>query len=384
MNVVTPPPESTRSPSLRDSELPCLPANPWTRDPERTALGVLAALVFVVAAWLASPLWVGLVVGAVMAFTAQPLHRRCVARWGEPRRRLIAAIVTLASGLVLLVLGVGALYVLGRELVEGVDLLQRKIAEGATVADLLGPGITRTLERLRLDPSHVDAQVQEWMSQAASKVAGIAATVIAATGSAALTLLLAVVTEYFVLLDWARLGLRLERILPLEPRHTRALFLEFRAIGRGTFVGTVGAGLIQGALATAGYAIAGVPQPVVWGVATAIASLVPVLGTFGVWVPIAVVLLVRGQVAAGIFVAAWGFLVVSAAVDWIVRPKLIGKSRHTHPLLTLVALLGGAQVFGIAGLIAAPIVMSMLLAVLTIYEREIVAVRRGADARRAS
>jgi predicted PurR-regulated permease PerM len=146
--------------------------------------------------------------------------------------------------------------------------------------------------------------------------------------------------------------------------------VEFKDVSRSALVGTVATALIQGALAAAGYALAGVSTPVTWGLVTAISSLLPVVGTFLVWVPVAAYELLHGRIGAGLFVLAWGFFVVSLATDYIIRPRLMGRKGRGHPLLMLVSIIGGIGVMGPAGLIAAPIVMSLFLAVLRIYEAE--------------
>jgi predicted PurR-regulated permease PerM len=185
-----------------------------------------------------------------------------------------------------------------------------------------------------------------------------------------LGLLIALITELYVLVEWPRLSLRLEAILPLDPQHTRALMIEFRDVSRGALLGTVATAVIQGMLAAVAYAFAGVPTPVTWGLVTAISSLLPVVGTFFVWAPIAGYELWIGQIGSSVFVLAWGFLVVSIATDYVIRPRLVGKRGGGHPLLMIVSLIGGIQVMGLAGLIVAPILMSLFLAVLKIHERE--------------
>ena len=117
-----------------------------------------------------------------------------------------------------------------------------------------------------------------------------------------------------------------------------------------------------------GYAIAGVATPVTWGLITAISSLLPAVGTFLVWVPVAGYELWNGHIGKGIFILIWGFLLVSLATDYVIRPRLVGKKGSGHPLLMLVSLIGGIEVMGLAGLIVAPVVMSLFLAVLKIYE----------------
>src|SRR5579872_5357401 len=81
--------------SQRDSELPSLsiPAvAPATLRGRRIALAIVTALAFLAVAWMASPLWVGLVIGTVMAFTGQPLYRRLSAKMHN--RRALAALIT--------------------------------------------------------------------------------------------------------------------------------------------------------------------------------------------------------------------------------------------------------------------------------------------------
>ncbi len=146
--------------------------------------------------------------------------------------------------------------------------------------------------------------------------------------------------------------------------------IELREFGRSALVGTVATALIQGTIAGVGYGIAGVRTPVTWGLMTAFSSLVPAVGTFLVWVPLAGYDLWKGDVGHGVFLLVWGFLLVSLLTDYVIRPRLVGAKGKGHPLLMLVSLIGGIEVMGLAGLIVAPIVMSFFLAVLKIYEHD--------------
>ena len=160
--------------------------------------------------------------------------------------------------------------------------------------------------------------------------------------------------------------------MPLDPRHTRALWLELRALGRSVLVGTVATAILQGLSAGVGVAIGGAPQAATWGLLTAFASsFVPILGTALIWAPMTVYLAMEGHVAGAIFVGAWGFFVVTGFADYVIRPRVVGsKMRNVNPLLMLVAFLGGIEVFGLVGIVVGPIVMALFLAVLRIYERE--------------
>ncbi len=366
----------------RDSELPP-PAAPGVVAPEtlkgrRLALGGVLVLAFFAAAWIASPLWVGLMLGTVMAFTAQPLYRLILRKLGGDSKAggkhvyLAASLVTALSSVLALVIGAASLYLLARELVVIGKLLQERLASG-TLLDALGPRALRLLARLHVNPSRAAAWLNVLLEEAQGKAMTAGARVLQATTGSALGLLMALITELYVLAEWPQLALRLEAVLPLDPRHTRALIIEFRDVSRTALIGTVATATIQGLLAAVGYAIAGVPAPLTWGLLTAIASLLPVVGTFLVWVPIGGYVIWNGEIEWGVFVLVWGFVVVSVASDYVIRPRLVGKRGHGHPLLMLVSLVGGIEVMGLAGLIVAPILMSLFVAVLRIYERELVA-----------
>src|SRR6185295_509068 len=117
----------------------------------------------------------------------------------------------------------------------------------------------------------------------------------------------------------------------------------FRRAGRATLLGTVVTGVAQGALAAVGYWATGVPEPAFFGTATAIASVVPAVGTLLVWVPAGLYLLLSGHLAWGIVELAWGLLVVVGFSDYVIRPRLVGDE-DMPPLLTLLALFGGLEV----------------------------------------
>jgi predicted PurR-regulated permease PerM len=67
----------------------------------------------------------------------------------------------------------------------------------------------------------------------------------------------------------------------------------------------------------------------------------------------------------------WGIFAVTMLADYVIRPRIVGSHGHSHPLLTLISLLGGIEVFGLAGLVIAPMVMSLFVAALRLYEREV-------------
>src|SRR6185437_4407620 len=122
-------------------------------------------------------------------------------------------------------------------------------------------------------------------------------------------------------------------------------------------------------VAGAGFVAARVPEAAFLGAMTAVASLLPVVGTLLVWVPAAVLLFAGGHAGAGIFTLAWGSVAIVGVCDYIVRPRLVGGGETMSGWLTFVALFGGIKLFGFAGLLLGPMIAGTSVAALRLYER---------------
>jgi predicted PurR-regulated permease PerM len=317
---------------------------------------------------LAEPVWVGIVFGALMAFTTQPLYRTVLMRLGQ-RRKTAALAVTLATGGLCVLGGASALYVLTRELFSVMESLQQKLETGSLRAVIGDQGI-HLARRLGLQEVDLSHRVEMELGRVSTYLAEAAGVLVETTKTAVVGLVIGCITMYYVLVEWPSIPVRLERVLPIDPRHTRALVLEFRDVGRSALVGTMTTALIQGVLGTAGYAIGGLPHAVLWGLLTAVGSFLPVVGTAVIWAPVSLHYLSTGAYGLAAFEAAWGLVLIVGVGEYIVRPWLVGQRGKGQPLLMLVAALGGMQVFGLAGIVVGPVLMSLFLAILRIYERE--------------
>ncbi|NUP07524.1 MAG: AI-2E family transporter [Polyangiaceae bacterium] len=332
--------------------------------PTRLGLSAIAVIAIIGAAYVAHPVWMGLVLGTTMGFTSEPLYR-----WLAPKlryKRALAALITTIIGGLVTLFSIGLVsYIAITEIVEMVSDMRAPSAQ-----DLIGPWGLKMLERMRISPEVFVAQINTALVSLSEKAAGGLASALTSMTSVLLTAVIAFFTMYYVLLEWSAIVRRLEHILPLEPRHTRALVHEFRSVGRSAFVGTMGTALVQGVLAGTGYAIAGVSQPMLWGTVTMLASFLPVVGTAVVWIPVSIAVAASGHTGYAIFLFLWGLLIVTAVSDYVIRPKLVGSKGQVHPLPLLVSLLGGVEMFGLMGVIVGPILMSLCLSVLRIYEHE--------------
>jgi predicted PurR-regulated permease PerM len=125
--------------------------------------------------------------------------------------------------------------------------------------------------------------------------------------------------------------------------------------------------LIHGVVITIGLALFGVPNSILWGTAAAFAAFIPGIGTGLVAIPSIIFLLAIGAVPQALGLFVWWSVGAVGIVDNVISPKLVGKGMHVHPLLVLLAITGGILFFGIAGVLLGPLVISLLLALVSVY-----------------
>ncbi len=169
---------------------------------------------------------------------------------------------------------------------------------------------------------------------------------------------ISVFLSFFFFLHGEALALRL--YITLEHlAGSRALYL--LSIARGTVTGVVygilGTALAQGVLAAVGFAIAGVSGAILLGVATFFLSVVPV-GPPIVWGGAAIWLFQQGQLGWAIFVALWGFFVVST-VDNVIKPFIISRGAKIPFAIVFLGVLGGVLAFGVIGVFLGPTLLAV-------------------------
>jgi predicted PurR-regulated permease PerM len=128
-------------------------------------------------------------------------------------------------------------------------------------------------------------------------------------------------------------------------------------------LGTILTAILQGALGAIGFAIFGLPSPIVFGAIMAVLSLLPVGGTAFVWLPAAVVLVAQGAWGRGIGLFVWGLVIVGLADNWF-KPMIISGHSEMNTLPVFFGVMGGLAAFGFLGLFVGPMVVSLGIAVL--------------------
>ncbi|MHB1223427.1 MAG: AI-2E family transporter [Gemmatimonadaceae bacterium] len=315
----------------------------------RLLIAALAAAVLVAIA----PYIPGLIGAVVLHVVFRPVHQRLAARMG-PR---MAAIMLAVGAVALLLLPAAWLMVVAIEQ-----------APGALARMLTGDAFDR-LATLDAGPVDVGAQLARAGEAFAAWVSREAFTLVGSATRALLNLLLALVGFYYLLHSADALWVRVRSLLPFSAAGAEVLRARFGVVTEATMLGIVATGLAQGTVVGLGFWAVGLPNPVVWGMVTALASVLPVLGSALVWGPGVVVLLATGRLLAAGALAIIGF-VIASNIDNIVRPAVNRRHSGVHPMATLLGAFAGVELLGLVGLLLGPLAISYLFELLRLYEEE--------------
>ncbi len=299
----------------------------------------------------------------------QPAYTR-LSRLLRGRRPLAAALLSVAVVAAL----VGPLAYLGavllRELVGAVGWLRAAVASEGT-AGL----IARLPAPLHEAAARVAAEIPQWIERAPAlageggRAAAALGGIVSATGAMVLQTLIMIVALYFLLVEGGRLVGWLDAVTPLEGGQLEELLESFRAAVVSVVVSALATAGAQALLAAAGYAVAGVPNPVFFGFLTFVAALVPVVGANIVVVPVAALHFATGHPTAGVLLGAWALLAVGT-VDNLLKPWLMRRGMAVHVSLVFLSLLGGLATFGPIGFLVGPLSLAFFVATLRMWHRD--------------
>jgi predicted PurR-regulated permease PerM len=173
---------------------------------------------------------------------------------------------------------------------------------------------------------------------------------------------------FYLLIDGNKLLKKITKLSPLRDEYEERLVGKFSSIAKATIKGTVLIAMLQGLMSGILFWATGVSSPAILGILTAIASVIPSVGSALIWFPTGVIMIILGNIWPGIIILLVGMLI--STLDNVIKPKLVGQDTQMHPLLILFSTLGGIAIFGISGFIIGPIIVSFFIVLWEIYAVE--------------
>ncbi|MES2683559.1 MAG: AI-2E family transporter [Pseudomonadota bacterium] len=156
------------------------------------------------------------------------------------------------------------------------------------------------------------------------------------------------------------LGGRLQQgVSQLAGPYGLSLLAKARQTVTGVMISVIGTGLAQATVALIGFAIAGVPGPLLLSALVFALSLLPI-GPPLIWGGAALWLFHSGQPGWSVFMLFYGLFGISS-IDNVLRPFLISRSAHLPFALTLISVVGGVLAFGLMGLFLGPVFVALAI-----------------------
>jgi predicted PurR-regulated permease PerM len=296
-----------------------------------------------------------------------------------PRRRSLAAVLlTLAIGLLVLLPAALLVVVLVNEAIgvfgkASAEITARKLTG---LEDLLRiPAVANAMTWVEAQTGMTHAELLEKVGELAAGISGLLARFSGGLVKGVFDAVIAFLVTLFVLFFFFRDGHAIVRALldlvPLAEERRIEVFGSLRGMLQSIFRGSLLCALVQGATGGLGWAIAGLPSPVLAGAAMAVLSLLPVGGTAIVWVPGVVACWLQGRHGMAVFLAIWGIVVVSTLADNVLRPLLIGGATQLSTLVVFLGVFGGLAAFGVIGLFIGPMVLAFGLTLLRLLRETV-------------
>jgi predicted PurR-regulated permease PerM len=182
---------------------------------------------------------------------------------------------------------------------------------------------------------------------------------------------------YFLLKNGRGVEKFLDGFIPLKEENVDMLGNETKNMIKANAIGIPVLAILQGIIATIGYWIFGVKDPVLWGFITGIFSLVPIVGTAIVWVPLCLYMYATAQTGNALGLLIYS-LVLITNIDYVARLTILKKFMDIHPIITIFGVIIGVGLFGFWGVIFGPLLISYFIILVKIYINEF-GVRKPAE-----
>lgn len=209
-----------------------------------------------------------------------------------------------------------------------------------------------------IDTEYV-AKLNHFLLDIAQKTIGSTINTIGAFGMMYLIL-------YFMLYQYEDVENWVRNKLPLRNVNSNKLIRKTQALIISNALGIPVVAIVQGLVGMLGYWIFGVEEYMLFGLLTGIGSILPVVGSAIVYVPLSLFLLSQGSTGSGVGVGLWGVFIIGTS-DNVARFALQKYMSDTHPLVTIFGVIMGINVFGFIGVIFGPIILSLLWLLIEIY-----------------
>jgi predicted PurR-regulated permease PerM len=324
---------------------------------------MLFAVVGLLAFAVMSPYLTAIFLASVLSILFSPFHAY-VRKWTKGNDTAAALLTVLLIFCLILIPLIFLVVLMSQEVLSIYSALTYKNG-GFAFLDHATKFFERQIQNF--NPSfELHSGIYTYLETALRWVAGNLDALLSGILSFASQLLLVLISMFFFYRDGEKLHNFIVKWSPLSDSYDEGIIAKLELAVSSVIKGSLATAIIQGVLLGVGFALFGVPNPVLWGMVATVTSLIPVIGTGAVLLPAVVYLFLGGNVLSGGGLLLWGVFLVGL-IDNITRPFFMRRGMDIHPFLIFLSVLGGLAYFGPIGFLTGPIVLAFFFALLDIY-----------------
>ena len=334
---------------------------------------ILFALAFFAVGYVLLPFFGDMVIAFLFVILLTPLYARLT--------RLIGGRQVLASGLMvvaLVVVGAVPIFLIASALLR--DISEAAVTWGSTGRSLalraiagrngvIMSGISNIASRfgITLAPEWVERALLDTGRSLTQYLATRANAFLSSLLSTTLHVVITLFAIFYLFINGDGLRTFIYKLSPLKHDEDQIFINKLGEVGRAILVGSGTSSLLQGLVASIAWVVVGLPSPVLWGILMAVAAFLPLVGIAAVVLPATIYLWIEGRPLAAVLFMVF-CMGQSFFFEYGLKPRLMGSSMRMNSLLVFLSLLGGIMGFGVAGLVYGPLIMTLFLTLVQLYQ----------------
>lgn len=302
----------------------------------------------------------------VLVIVFYPVHRRLAHRI---RRRSLSAVLSCLLVVLVVVLPLTLLSIaVAQELASVAPNLPSRVSQLMNTQTPLFGKVSEWLNaRFGIDAVRTQEFFVVQLQRTSAFLLGFSWNLIGNIVSGVIKAFFVLFTMYYLFRDGEHIVQRLPATLPLSRAQGEEIIARIKQVVSASVYGVVTIAALQGLLGGVAFWILGIPSPILWAVLMGFVCMIPIAGSFFVWLPLAIYLMATGHWTKAVLLILWGGLVVST-IDNFLRPKLIRNQTRLHELFVFFSVLGGISVFGLLGIVLGPVVLAITLGLLQTFQ----------------
>jgi predicted PurR-regulated permease PerM len=317
--------------------------------------------------WLMLRPFLGVLAWAVvLVIVFYPIHRRLSSRI---KRRGLSALLSCLLVVFVVVLPLTLLTVaLADELAKVVPSLPSQLSLLLnSPTSPLGRASGWLEARFGVNTINSQAFIVDQLKQSSERLLGPTLNLVRNIAGGIIKAFFVLFTMYYLFKDGDKIVDKLPAALPLSSEQSDVIIVRTQQVVSASVYGVVTIAALQGLLGGIAFWILGIPSPLLWAVLMGFVCMIPVAGSFLVWLPLAIYLMITGHWTKAVLLIIWGALVIST-IDNFLRPKLVGTQTRLHELFVFFSVLGGISLFGLLGIVLGPVVLAITLGLLQTFQ----------------